>query len=385
MSDDAHETYARPAWLIIAIAMGPAIGIGICRLAYALVLPDMRETLGWSWSMAGLMNTVNSIGYLIGALVAGRIIRRFGMLANLKYSTLVCIVTLVLPVFTDDVVAFGISRLISGVAGAFAMIARGALASHIAQAQPRQQVYYLGLFYIGPAIGILISGFVAPLTLEWFGAGSWPIVWAVLATISAAMALALRARLPEPAITAGVCECRDPNRTDHLLPDWLRVVWRRLHRLHDFYDRLCTQCRRRNNGAERLLDLHRYRGVCATMGLEWRDGQGSQRPSRGGAAGHYRDRCTDPPCRQHPVFVGDLRHHIRECVLCGDVIGDRFHPPQLSSQRLASFNRKDDPFLRPAMLVAGAIASMIHAVTTRDGAPRAQSLQRGAPDARDFL
>jgi hypothetical protein len=36
------------------------------------------------------------------------------------------------------------------------------------------------------------------------------------------------------------------------------------------------------------------------------------------------------------------------------------------------------------MLVAGAIASMIHAVTTRDGAPRAQSLQRGAPDACDF-
>src|SRR6516162_3604199 len=154
MSDDAHETYARPAWLIIAIAMGPAIGIGICRLAYALELPDLRETLGWSWSMAGLMNTVNSIGHLIGALVAGRIICRFGMLVNLKYSTLVCIVTLVLPVFTDDVVAFGISRLISGVAGAFAMIARGALASHIAQAQPRQQVYYLGLFYIGPAIGI---------------------------------------------------------------------------------------------------------------------------------------------------------------------------------------------------------------------------------------
>jgi hypothetical protein len=47
---------------------GAHVGLGIGRFAYALVLPDMRDTLGWSYSSAGFMNTVNAGGYLAGAL-----------------------------------------------------------------------------------------------------------------------------------------------------------------------------------------------------------------------------------------------------------------------------------------------------------------------------
>src|SRR6516162_3185694 len=46
-----------PVWQIMFLAIAPAIGIGICRFAYALVLPDMRDSLGWSYSVAGVMNT----------------------------------------------------------------------------------------------------------------------------------------------------------------------------------------------------------------------------------------------------------------------------------------------------------------------------------------
>src|SRR6185369_4410544 len=167
MSENSKPTFAQPAWLITILAIAPAIGLGICRFAYALVLPNMRESLGWSWSMAGLMNTINSAGYLIGALAASAAIRRFGMLATVKYCTATCIATLALSAITHDLAVFGLSRLISGVAGALAMISGGALASHFAQAQPTRQAYYLSLFYIGPAVGILISGFVAPFVLEW--------------------------------------------------------------------------------------------------------------------------------------------------------------------------------------------------------------------------
>jgi MFS family permease len=207
MSDSSQQAYARPAWLITVLAIAPAIGLGICRFAFALVLPDMRESLGWSWFMAGLMNTVNSAGYLVGAFAASTVIRRFGMLATVKYCTVICIMTLALSAITDNAVVFGLSRLISGIAGAFAMISGGALASHVAQAQPTRQSYYLSLYYIGPAVGILIPGFVAPFLLEWCGAGSWWIVWTLLAAISAAMSLALPAvRLSERSPAAGTAK-----------------------------------------------------------------------------------------------------------------------------------------------------------------------------------
>lgn len=41
------------ARVILMLALAPTIGLGIGRFAYSLVLPDMRDTLGWSYSAAG--------------------------------------------------------------------------------------------------------------------------------------------------------------------------------------------------------------------------------------------------------------------------------------------------------------------------------------------
>ena len=48
---------AHPARLILILSLAPTVGLGIGRFAYSLVLPDMRDTLGWSYSAAGFMNT----------------------------------------------------------------------------------------------------------------------------------------------------------------------------------------------------------------------------------------------------------------------------------------------------------------------------------------
>ena len=220
MSSNPQQPYTRPAWLIIVLAIAPAIGLGICRFAYALVLPDMRESLGWSYSTAGFMNTINAAGYLIGALGANAVIRRAGLFNTIRMSAAACVLSLVLSSVTGNIVVFSIARLISGVAAALAFISGSALASHIAQAQPRRQAFYLALFYVGPAVGILISGLVAPFLLEWFGAGSWWIVWAALAVISSAMALVLpvaRVAEPPPAATTADAEVRTSSILTYLI------------------------------------------------------------------------------------------------------------------------------------------------------------------------
>lgn len=56
-------------WLAVALSMGAAVSLGITRFAYALLLPPMRADLGWTYTLAGAMNTVNALGYLLGALV----------------------------------------------------------------------------------------------------------------------------------------------------------------------------------------------------------------------------------------------------------------------------------------------------------------------------
>jgi predicted MFS family arabinose efflux permease len=91
---DRPKSYAHPARLILILSLAPTVGLGIGRFAYALVLPDMRDALGWSYSAAGFMNTINAAGYLVGALMASGIIKRFGLPAALRWGTLACVVSL---------------------------------------------------------------------------------------------------------------------------------------------------------------------------------------------------------------------------------------------------------------------------------------------------
>src|SRR3990167_5763336 len=63
-------------WLALALSMGAAVSLGITRFAYALLVPPMREDLGWSYTLAGGMNTINALGYLLGALATPVLLRR---------------------------------------------------------------------------------------------------------------------------------------------------------------------------------------------------------------------------------------------------------------------------------------------------------------------
>jgi len=51
-----------PVRLILTLSVAAMVDIGIGRFAYALVLPDMRDSLHWSYAAAGFMNTVNAAG-----------------------------------------------------------------------------------------------------------------------------------------------------------------------------------------------------------------------------------------------------------------------------------------------------------------------------------
>jgi predicted MFS family arabinose efflux permease len=177
--------------LILILSLTPTVGLGIGRFAYSLVLPDMRDALGWSYSAAGFMNTINAAGYLAGALIASRLIRRFGLSASLRWGTLACLLSLALCAISGSFTLLSFARLLAGVGSAVAFVASGALAATIAQSHPERSSFLLGLFYAGPGIGILLSGLIAPFVLEACGPGSWWIVWWAMALLSVVMTIPL--------------------------------------------------------------------------------------------------------------------------------------------------------------------------------------------------
>jgi predicted MFS family arabinose efflux permease len=188
---DRPTLYTHPARLILILSLAPVIGLGIGRFAYTLVLPDMRDTLHWSYSAAGFMNTVNAAGYLAGALAASRLITRFGLPAVVRWSTLACIASLALSAISADFILLSLSRLLVGFAAALGFVAGAALAATIAQSRPARADFLLSLFYAGPGLGIVSSGLIAPFLLQAFGPGSWWIVWWALTLLTAVMIIPL--------------------------------------------------------------------------------------------------------------------------------------------------------------------------------------------------
>src|SRR5581483_8256392 len=151
----------------------------------------MRDTLGWSYSVAGFMNTVNAAGYLAGALAAAPLIRRFGLPAAVRWSTLACLLSLALSALSGNFFVLSFARLLVGVAAAVAFVAGAALAARIAQTHPARADFLLSLFYAGPGVGIVTSGLVAPFVLQAFGPGSWWIVWWAMTLLSTILIIPL--------------------------------------------------------------------------------------------------------------------------------------------------------------------------------------------------
>ena len=109
--------------IVAGLAMGPAVGLGLGRFAYALLLPAMRADLGWNYAQAGAINTANAAGYLIGALVAAPVAGWLGDKRAFLLGLLLATASLLANGVTGD---YAVLTALRGVAGAAGRLWRSA-------------------------------------------------------------------------------------------------------------------------------------------------------------------------------------------------------------------------------------------------------------------
>lgn len=179
-------------WLAVALSMGAAISLGITRFAYALLLPPMREDLGWSYVLAGGMNTANALGYLLGALVTPWLLRRMAPGAVLLTGAVLATVFMALSGFFTQAAPLLAQRLLAGGASALVFIAGGLLAARLGAQVPGRSGLLLGLYYGGTGWGISLSALLVPAVLAAAPAPhGWTWAWWALAAACAAATLLL--------------------------------------------------------------------------------------------------------------------------------------------------------------------------------------------------
>ena len=201
MSPDKTEpTLSQLLVLAAALSLGAAVSLGITRFAYGLLLPTMRADLSWSYTLAGAMNTLNAVGYLLGALATPWLLRRFTPASLLVLGSLLASVFMAGSGFFTDAPSLLVQRLLAGVASAMVFIAGGLLAARLGALAPRHMGLLLGLYYGGTGLGILLSALLVPAMLQAASGVShgWAWAWWALAA-SCLAATAVLAWVGRPA------------------------------------------------------------------------------------------------------------------------------------------------------------------------------------------
>lgn len=204
----ATPTPAPALRLALALSLGAAVSLGITRFSYGLLLPPMRADLGWSYALAGGMNTANAAGYLLGALLTPGLMRRVGPVRLLVGGAIAASVFMAASGFFSSAPALLLQRLLAGLASAWVFVSGGLLAARLGASQPSHAGFLLGLYYGGTGFGITLSALVVPAVLQ-AAAGvpqGWAWAWWALALASfaatAVLALAVRAMPGEGAASA---------------------------------------------------------------------------------------------------------------------------------------------------------------------------------------
>jgi predicted MFS family arabinose efflux permease len=191
--------------IAIGLSLGAALSLGLARFAYGLLLPPMRADLGWSYALAGAMNTSNAAGYLLGALATPALLRRFSPGAVLMAGSMLASVLMALSGLFTDTTIWLLQRLAVGVASAMVFATGGLMAARLGATDPARGGLLIGVYYGGTGLGITLSALVMPGVLQ--AAASQPHArawgWAALAVLCFAAAAALRWPLAQLARLGG--------------------------------------------------------------------------------------------------------------------------------------------------------------------------------------
>ena len=166
------------AYLLAALlSLGVTVSNSFARFAYALVLPAMRGELGWNYVQSGWLNTANAIGYLIGAILTRLLIRHAGNRRLFIGGVLLTALAVLVTGLTHDLFWLGFWRMLSGVTGAAAFIAGGALSANVVAGRPHLASTTTAIYFAGGGVGFILCGVAIPLLLDASGPSAWPQAW----------------------------------------------------------------------------------------------------------------------------------------------------------------------------------------------------------------
>ncbi len=148
------------------------VAMGIGRFLYTPLLPLMVSQYGFTTKEAGLIASLNYVGYLVGAFAAGPLCRRFQEYPILALGlTLSCLSTATTGLW-GELPLVAASRFVAGVASALAFVGASGMVLTTIIRHHREAL--TGIYYGGVGSGIVVTGLLSlPLAHHLGADGTW--------------------------------------------------------------------------------------------------------------------------------------------------------------------------------------------------------------------
>jgi predicted MFS family arabinose efflux permease len=161
-----------------------AVAMGIGRFAFTPILPEMQQAHGLTLVAAGWLASANYLGYLVGALAAGR--ARASARGALRAGLASVVISTLAMGVTGTLGAWLALRFLAGVASAFVLVfvSSWSLERFQAAASARKRSFASATLFAGVGVGIALAG--ATCVQLWRAHASPDTAWIVLGLIAAA-------------------------------------------------------------------------------------------------------------------------------------------------------------------------------------------------------
>lgn len=211
MTSPSAPVAAPSLWPAVALGLAVAVGNGLGRFAYALLLPAMQHDLVLSYAEAGWLNTANALGYVLGALSSFILLRWTAARTLFVCGLVLCALSLAATGFGRSLLWLTSTRMAAGVGAAWVFSCGGVLVQHLYSHSTRAKGTATGVFFGGAGVGIALSAALVVPVLSHAGDSAWPHAWLTLGAVGALMAVgaiqtARRVELPVRTGAAGPVE-----------------------------------------------------------------------------------------------------------------------------------------------------------------------------------
>lgn len=175
--------------MVLLVALGAAVAHAFGRFSYGLLLPAVRDDLGMSNTLAGLVGGANVGAYLLGTMVVAWATSRYRLLTVLRLGLALATSGLLLAAIANTPLLLAAGLFIAGIGGACVWIPAPVIAADALPAAHRGLA--VGLMGSGIGLGIAFVSLLSGSLRSDLGDQAWSSVYLIQGFIGLVVVIAV--------------------------------------------------------------------------------------------------------------------------------------------------------------------------------------------------